>query len=487
MSNPLAVATGQESEKLSVLLKSDAYANRFKQVLGERAPQFVSSLIAIGNSMPDVEPRSIIGAAMTAACLDLPIDKNLGFAWIVPYRDGEKKVASFQLGARGYVQLGLRSAQYERMNATAINREVFLGWDAVGEPKLDWDKYDPDQEIWGYFFGFVLVNGFTKTAVWTKEKVTAHARRYSQAFRSGAKIWKDQFDGMALKTVVANTLRKWGPLSVQMQQAFQSDQTVIRDIDAPPEFIDVNDAETVAEKPVSEHPEIAKQRAAQEAQQQKVQAPVQTAATKKTAPKQAPAQKEKPVVTQAPPPPEDWAKVAQEAAARTSQANVEAAQPAQPQTKAAPVIETTATPVAPAEDENELAAAGLAPEQPQPEPEPENVVPMQQVEPEPTSEPETPAQEQAAPEPKPAEQTAEAVPEPELSPAQALLKKGIEEAGFTFDDMVKALAGKIGGIPKKNDPRTPKSFGSLEEKTADWLSKNVKGVVGAIKADKAKK
>lgn len=243
--------------RLSALLKAPAYASRFEEVLGARAPQFVSSLIAIGNTMPDVEPKSIIGSAMVAAALDLPIDKNLGFSWIIPYRKGDRKYAQFQMGYKGYIQLGMRSGQYARMNAVAINQEVFKGWDEVGEPVLDWDSYDPDKEVWGYFFGFQLVNGFTKKSVWTKAKVIEHAKRYSQSYRNDSDIWRDQFHAMAIKTVTSNTLRKWGPLSVQLQRAVAADQAIIKDIDAAPELPELEDQQP--EKPVLEHPEKVKQ------------------------------------------------------------------------------------------------------------------------------------------------------------------------------------------------------------------------------------
>lgn len=409
-SNPLAVATGQEPQTLAALLKTDAYANRFKQVLGDRAAQFCSSLISIGNTMQDVEPRSIIGSAMTAACLDLPIDKNLGFAWIVPYRAEGRKVAQFQMGWKGYVQLGLRSGQYAKMNAQAINREVFKGWDAVGEPVLDWEQYDPDKEVWGYFFGYQLVNGFTKTAVWTKEKVIVHAKRYSQSYRSGAKIWTEQFDGMALKTATSNTLRKWGPMSVQMQQAFQSDQAVIRDIDAVPEYVDGNDAESVVEKPVTEHPEQKKQREAAEA---------------------AAAAKAKPVKEKAPEP---------------------------EQKKETATASATTTTEAPSSDEAEEAKMGLAPE---------NVLQMPSPEPE------------KAPEPTVSAESAQ------LTENQAKLKKGLEDAGFSFEDFISFASGKF--LPKKTDPSCPKQWSDIDDKKSGWFCTSLKGLINGMTVAKSGK
>jgi recombination protein RecT len=273
LQNMMDNSAGEAS--LAVLLKRPEYAKRFEAVLGERAAQFASSLLTIGASMKDVEPRSILGSAMIAAALDLPIDKNLGFAWIIPYKKWnpvkrvEEKLAQFQMGYKGYVQLAQRTSLYERMNATTINEEVFQGYDDVGEPLLDWKQYDPAKPVWGYFFGFKLTNGFTKKAVWTKDKLIEHAKRYSQSYRSGADIWKEQLDGMGTKTVISNTLRKWGPLSVQLQRALQADSAVIPDVDAEPVYPELEDA-TV--KPEFSHPAKVEQEAGKKAETKKTEA-----------------------------------------------------------------------------------------------------------------------------------------------------------------------------------------------------------------------
>lgn len=247
---------GEEPAKLSVMLKQPGYAKRFEAVLGERAPQFISSLISVGNSMRDVEPRSIIGSAMQAAALDLPIERSLGFAWIVPYKKWdprtrtETKLAQFQVGWKGYVQLAQRSGKYSGMNAVAINKEAYKGRNEIGEPVIDWEAVDPTKDVFGYVFAFKSITGYTKVAMWTKEKVMEHAKRYSQSFRSEKETpWKTHFDEMALKTVISNELRRWGILSVQMQQAEKFDQAVIADVDADPVYVDNEEDDGQPRKP----------------------------------------------------------------------------------------------------------------------------------------------------------------------------------------------------------------------------------------------
>lgn len=237
MSNTTQVApfeaARQAPETLQSLLRQDAYRKRFEQVLGERAGQFIGSIMSVGATMPDVEPRSILASAAIAAALDLPIDRNLGFAWIVPYRKGDRKLAQYQMGYRGYIQLALRTAAYARMNAKPINAEALNGYDTVGEPVIDWSKLDETKPEVGYVFAFQLTSGFIKTAYWPKTKVEEHARRYSQAYRGGYESpWKTHFTQMALKTVIANELRHWGILSVQTQTALREDQGMHVDVDS---------------------------------------------------------------------------------------------------------------------------------------------------------------------------------------------------------------------------------------------------------------
>ena len=228
----------QESQTLSALLRRPVYSGRFAEVLGGKAPQFVSSLIQVGQSMPDVEPKSIIAAAMTAAALDLPINKNLGFAWIVPYVGKGRKLAQFQMGYKGYIQLGLRTSQYQRMNARLINADAFKGYDDIGEPIIDWNELDEQEEPIGYCFAWRLTNGFSKLCYWPKAKVQAHARRYSQAFRKQSGPWETHPHEMALKTVIKNELAKWGILSVQMERAYREDSAVRVDDESEPLQLD---------------------------------------------------------------------------------------------------------------------------------------------------------------------------------------------------------------------------------------------------------
>lgn len=240
------MSTGREIATVKSLLQRQDYQNRFREILGERAPQFCASVVNVSRdqNIAKCEPASVLAAAVVAATLDLPVDRNLGFAWIVPYKDQ----ASFQLGAKGYIQLALRSGQYARMNARVVNAEAFGGYDEVGEPIILWGKIDESKPPVGYAFAWKLVTGFSKTCYWSKERVEAHAKQYSQSFRGGYKSpWTTHFNEMAIKTVLKNELADWGILSIQMQTAIRHDQGVQRDIES--EVVYVDNPEIIEAKP----------------------------------------------------------------------------------------------------------------------------------------------------------------------------------------------------------------------------------------------
>lgn len=203
---------------IKALLNSDSVKKRFEEILEKRAPQYMSSIINLVNSdsnLQKCDPMSVISSAMVAATLDLPIDKNLGYAWIVPY--GNK--ANFQLGYKGYVQLALRTGKYRSINAIPIREGELVKWNPLTEElEVDFEQRKSDAII-GYAGYFELVNGFRKTVYWSKEEIEAHRKRFSKSDFG----WKNDYDAMALKTVIRNMLSKWGILSIEMQEAYVKD------------------------------------------------------------------------------------------------------------------------------------------------------------------------------------------------------------------------------------------------------------------------
>ncbi|APM39427.1 recombinase RecT [Clostridium kluyveri] len=208
---------------------------RFQEILGKKAAGFMANLVNISNGkLKGIEPYSIVSSAMIAATLDLPIDPNLGFAWIVPY--GKK--AQFQMGYRGFVQLALRTGQYKHINVIEIYKGQLKTYNPLTEElELDFDSKESN-EVVGYAAYFSLINGFEKTVYWSKEKVTAHGKKFSKTYNNGP--WQTDFDAMAKKTILKNTLSKWGILSIDMQTALQADQATVKKGVLDGESVEVN-------------------------------------------------------------------------------------------------------------------------------------------------------------------------------------------------------------------------------------------------------
>lgn len=200
---------------------------RFEAILGKKAQGFISSVLQVINGnklLKKADSNSVLNAAATAASLDLPINPNLGFAWIVPY----KGQAQFQIGWKGLVQLALRTGQYKRINAIEVYENQFKSFNRLTEElTADFDIVG-EGEIVGYAAYFMLTNGMEKMTYWSKEEVINHAKKYSKAYGTSHSPWndKDQFNAMAKKTVLKNTISKWGIMSIEMQRAQLADQSV---------------------------------------------------------------------------------------------------------------------------------------------------------------------------------------------------------------------------------------------------------------------
>lgn len=230
-----------------------AYRDRFHEVMGKRANQFMAAIVASSQlpSLKDAEPRSVIAAAMVAATLDLPVNPTLGQAHIVAYQG----VAQFQIGYKGLIQLALRSGQYKRLNSGPVSDGVFTGYDMVGEPILDFTKNDPVAEAAGYYCAFETLNGFTKIVYWSRQQAEAHAKRFSKAYAKGYSTpWKSDFDSMATKTVIKAALGKWGLLSVEMQKAVVHDQGAQGDVDADVQYVDQGEDKDAEPTPAAARP-----------------------------------------------------------------------------------------------------------------------------------------------------------------------------------------------------------------------------------------
>ncbi len=206
---------------LDAMFKQDSVQARFQRMLGKKAPGFISSVLTVVSQnklLQNVDMRTVLSAASIAASLDLPILPSLGRAWIVPY----KGVAQFQIGYLGYVELAQRSGLYKSINVNTVYEGEVVKWNKFTE-ELTYGEQEGDAAI-GYCASFELLNGFRKVVYWTKDAVIKHAKRFSKSYNSSSSPWQSDFDAMAMKTVLAYTLRHWGPLSIEMQTAMDKDK-----------------------------------------------------------------------------------------------------------------------------------------------------------------------------------------------------------------------------------------------------------------------
>lgn len=255
---------------LAAYLTQDAVKAQINKIVGGKDGQrFISAIVSAVNTNPSLQEcsnPSIVSAALLGESLKLSPSPQLGQYYMVPYNDKNKgKVAQFQLGYKGYIQLALRSGQYKKLNVMAIKEGELIRYDPLNEEievRLIEDEVQREQApTIGYYAMFEYLNGFRKTMYWSKEKMLAHADRFSQAFsKDGAEIstrygkkrkvsfaefeagnyppndawmyssfWYKDFDGMAYKTMLRQLISKWGVMSIDMVSAMDSDLAVINE------------------------------------------------------------------------------------------------------------------------------------------------------------------------------------------------------------------------------------------------------------------
>ncbi|WP_371751594.1 recombinase RecT [Snodgrassella alvi] len=245
MSNSPAV---QKAINIKAFLQLPATQKKIQELVDKNSASFATSIMQIVNSNPmllNAEPMSIFNAACMAATLNLPINNNLGFAYLVPYKNSKTGhvEAQFQLGYKGFIQLAQRSGQFERLVSLPVYKDQLIEKDLIKGFKFNW-SIDPDEKEQpiGFYAYFKLINGFTAELYMSREQIDKHAKRYSQSYRKNSGVWADNYEQMALKTVIKLLLSRQAPLSIEMQKAVLSDQSVIENV--PEENFDYLDNQT---------------------------------------------------------------------------------------------------------------------------------------------------------------------------------------------------------------------------------------------------
>lgn len=244
-----------DPKSIKAYVSDSKIRQKFEEILGKKAQGFLASVMQVANQphLKSAVPATVVNAAMMAATLDLPINSNLGFAYIVPYkrkfkdeqgRWQESNEAQFQMGYKGFIQLAQRSGQFARIAATPVYEGQLISANPLLGYEFDWTIPNSGEAI-GYVAFFKLLNGFTAELYMSKADVLKHAGKYSQSFKYGG-VWKDNFEAMALKTVTKLLLSKQAPLSIEMQTAQLADQSIVHDV-ATNDFEYIDHQDSVAE------------------------------------------------------------------------------------------------------------------------------------------------------------------------------------------------------------------------------------------------
>lgn len=284
----MAVANSLQTTKkpaFSAVINSEGYKKLINNTLRDpkRANRFVASIVtavSVNPALNECESASIVSAALLGETLGLSPSPQLGQFYLVPYNDKKKgtKVAQFQLGYKGYIQLAIRSGYYKHINVLAIKEGELVRYNPLDETievnLIEDEEIRESAKTAGYYAMFEYTNGFKKAMYWSKTKMLKHADKYSQAFSVNAtegrypkvsyadyeagnydkkdewlysSFWYKDFDDMALKTMLRQLISKWGIMSIEMQSALEKDEAFIKE-DGTPEYIDTTSTEIATDE-----------------------------------------------------------------------------------------------------------------------------------------------------------------------------------------------------------------------------------------------
>lgn len=233
-------------------ISRDEIKRRIAKTLGsDRGQRFITAIVSAVNNNPQLAEcnnDSIYSGALLGESLNLSPSPQLGHYYLVPFNDKNKgKVAQFQLGYKGYLQLAIRSGYYKKINVLDIKEGELVKYDPLNEEievnLIEDEEAREKAKTIGYYAMFEYTNGFKKTLYWSKSKMQEHAKKYSQGYRADLSkgtaytFWSKDFDGMAFKTMLRQLISKWGIMSIEMQNAVEKDMGVINE-DGSVDYVD---------------------------------------------------------------------------------------------------------------------------------------------------------------------------------------------------------------------------------------------------------
>lgn len=249
---------------MAAYLTQDAVKQQINNIVGgKNGTRFITSIVSAVQTNPALQEctnQSILSAALLGETLNLSPSPQLSYFYMVPFNDTKRgcKVAQFQIGYKGLIQLAIRSGQYKKINVLSIKKGELEYFDPLNEEikvKLmvdDWNAREQAETI-GYYAMFELTNGFQKAMYWSKEQMENHALTYSQGYKAkkGYTFWEKAFDRMAEKTMLKQLLSRWGIMSTELMQAIDADEAVINE-DGSMNYVETEEVIDVQPAPTPE-------------------------------------------------------------------------------------------------------------------------------------------------------------------------------------------------------------------------------------------
>jgi recombination protein RecT len=248
MANTSLTVAQQSILKVSQLVKGNYVQDQLKNVLGKNAGTFATSLIELvtqEKSLQGCDPNALIQEAMKAATLNLPLNKQLGLAYIITFKKKGVPVPQFIIGYKGLIQLALRTGQYRYINADVVYEGELKSRDKL-TGAIDLHGVKTSDKVVGFFAYIELLNGFCKTFYMTTEEMAHYAKTYSPSLKynedvtekrllelcqeqaikgpvAGVVGWLGTYTEMARKTVLRQLIGTYGYVSTDMAMAFKNE------------------------------------------------------------------------------------------------------------------------------------------------------------------------------------------------------------------------------------------------------------------------
>ena len=285
-----AVAKQPSQKALAVknfqaVMNNSYYQTLLQNTLKDNKGTFTTSLMELATSdekLLQCAPNALMAEALKAASLHLPLNKQLGQCYILPFKNHGVMTPTLVVGTKGYLQLAMRTGKYETINSDVVYEGELKGYDKV-TGNLDLSGVRTSNVPIGYFAYMKMKNGFSKLLYMSLDEVCLYAKQYSPTVKFSEKAtpatlkelalkqaasgvsdgvgWYSNFESMALKTVLRRLLSKWGELAIENHDILNIDEAPSAEQQRDEEFAEAKevievDAETgEIKQPAGEDPE----------------------------------------------------------------------------------------------------------------------------------------------------------------------------------------------------------------------------------------